>query len=429
MQARAMKLPGQEPLVLEAYGRDLFYAPPDDLTRLTTLSSTEEGLLLDVLLYALFKAADPASGFRPDWAFHQFYLKHQPDLGVPIGPNHRLNGTTSSGQAYVCQHFSLDTLCSPVGEWKTIVRLSDLTRKMYDDDPHGREERELRALLLDDLFQQRTGHTFDREALFCRYAIRHELGAPLGNAEYLEVAGHRLVAMPFALDVIYAQVPADGDWRGVSVNELPAVLGDTSEPDEQRHVARLSTLLAEMDDAAAMPAVLGGTLAPAAIAAPPVCSAALVGAPAAAPACIDLTDYVYPGTAHESGNPECVVIYAAAGPVSRDLARVHTAEPTPWHYYIEQRGSVTRLRSEQLPISTLNGSSGPFARRALTIAVEGGTQGMPPAQRVALGGLLAEIMRRYGLQRGDLLTTPTAARTPAPQPQAAPVVAQEVGGG
>ena len=113
-------------LILEAYGRDLFYASPDSL-QVQQLSATPAGPLRDALLQALFQAADPAHGFRPNTAFHQFYLNHATEIGVPLGPDHVLPGSQIS-----CQHFALDTLI-----WTgKVTRLSELTRDMYGADPH-----------------------------------------------------------------------------------------------------------------------------------------------------------------------------------------------------------------------------------------------------------------------------------------------------
>jgi N-acetyl-anhydromuramyl-L-alanine amidase AmpD len=225
--ARAVDMPGQPPFIIEIYGRDLFYAPTANPEQLQRLSNTQPPLR-DGLLQVLFLTADPANGFRPDWAFHQFYLEHMTEIGVPVGPNHRLPVATSNGQTYACQHFGLDSLCSPVGQWSTIIRLSDLTREMYSGDPHPPLERELRALLLNDLYQNRIGQNFDQDALFNRYAIQENLGAPIGRAEFQEIDGEQIVAMPFALDTIYARVPPDGNWGRAGVGRLTELLAPES---------------------------------------------------------------------------------------------------------------------------------------------------------------------------------------------------------
>ncbi len=397
-EERPIRLAGRE-LVAEAYGRDLFYAPPDQLTAITTLSSTPEGPLRDALLEALFRAVDPASGYRPDWRFHQYYLEHQPDLGVPIGPNYRLAGTTRDGQQYACQHFSLDTLCSPVGRWGTLIRLSELTRGMYNDDPHEPEERDLRRLLLDDLYQRRTGHTFDPDALFCQYALTHNLGAPLGKAEYLNVGGRQLVALPYALDVLCCAVPADGNWRDTTVHTLPDTLG-AEEAVQQPTPARLSALLhQEQPD---VPGPGEPWL--------PVARGALLGHEHEPPPIIDLTLHTSSEHLSRLAAPDFLVVCSTKGPASRDFATA--AEAPAWHYYLTRSGSIIHLLDEHYSVQsssrwTWHDQAG-LEQRALVLAVEGGTQAMPRAQHRALMRLLSDLMRRHHLKRERLLTLPAA---------------------
>lgn len=54
---------------------------------------------------------------------------------------------------------------------------------MYNGDPHPQPEKDLRNAVLNDLYNARTGRNFDTNALFCRYAINHGMGAPMGKAE------------------------------------------------------------------------------------------------------------------------------------------------------------------------------------------------------------------------------------------------------
>jgi N-acetyl-anhydromuramyl-L-alanine amidase AmpD len=201
-QQRAVTVAGQA-LILEAYGRDLFYAAPDSIGQVQQLSATAAGPLRDALLQTLFQAVDPVKGFRADQAFHQFYLNHMTEIGVPIGPDHVLPGGQTS-----CQHFALDTLI-----WTgKVTRLSELTRDMYNGDPHPQPEQSLRTAVLNDLYNARTGRNFDPNALFCKHAINHGMGAPMGKAEIQVLGGTRTVAMPYALDVLYCKIPDDGDW-------------------------------------------------------------------------------------------------------------------------------------------------------------------------------------------------------------------------
>src|SRR5262249_12532115 len=117
---------------------------------------------------------------------------------------------------------------------------------------HQQSEKDLRTLVLNDLYTTRTSRNFDPNALFCKYAIGHGMGAPTAKAEIQILDGQRLVAMPYALDVLYCRIPGDGDWRSVVIGEIPSVLGD-----EEDGLARLSTLLAQGDPDDEAPAVLG----------------------------------------------------------------------------------------------------------------------------------------------------------------------------
>src|SRR5262249_45218016 len=158
-------------------------------------------------------------------------------------PDHVLPGGQTS-----CQHFALDTLI-----WTgKVTRLSELTRDMYGADPHSQQEKDLRTQVLNDLYNARTGRNFDPTALFCKYAIDHGMGAPMGKAEIQVLEGKRLVAMPYALDVLYCQIPGDGDWSKIVIGEMPAVLGD-----EEDGLAKLSALLAQGDIDEEAPMVLG----------------------------------------------------------------------------------------------------------------------------------------------------------------------------
>ena len=89
------------PFILEAYGRDLYYASPDAPDQPERLSASGPGPLRDALLQTLFQSVDPVKGFRPDQAFHQLYLARMTEIGVPIGPDHLLPGGRIS-----CQHYA-----------------------------------------------------------------------------------------------------------------------------------------------------------------------------------------------------------------------------------------------------------------------------------------------------------------------------------
>jgi N-acetyl-anhydromuramyl-L-alanine amidase AmpD len=371
-QQRAVMVASQL-LVLEAYGRDLFYASPDNLDQVQQLSTTPAGPLRDGLLQALFQAVDPAKGFRPDQAFHQFYLNHMTEIGVPIGPDHVLPGGQTS-----CQHYALDTLI-----WTgKVTRLSDLTRGMYTGDPHSQQERDLRTLVLNDLYNARTGRNFDVNALFCKYAINHGMGVPMGKAEIQILAGNRLVAMPYALDVLYAQIPGDGDWSKIVVGELPAVLGD-----EEPQPAQLSVLLQQADVDADAPMVLGDEEDASAVLPKQIIRGGLLGIEAAAPAITDISQSIAGGT--DRGAPIArVAVTAAEGPARADLAAAAQPGGPLFNYYVETSGQVWRLVDEARAAG---------AAETITIGLEPGGSLMPDEQASALSWLLADLQGRYGI--------------------------------
>jgi len=232
--------------IVEAYGRDLFFALQDKPEEVKQLSAEGPGPFRDALLGLLFQTADPQHGFRPNTAFHQLFLQRPTEIGVPLGPDKAIS---VGGKTYSLQHFAVDTLIWDGGR---VIRLSELTRDMYGADPHTPEEKALRDAVLNDLYQTFTGRAFDRTALFCRYAIQHGVGAPRGKAELQVLEGQRLVAMPYALDVLYCRIPNDGNWKDVVVGSIPGLLAGGDEG-----MARLTTLLKE-GDVDEPPPVLGG---------------------------------------------------------------------------------------------------------------------------------------------------------------------------
>jgi hypothetical protein len=300
-----------------------------------------------------------------------------------------------------------------VDDWQQVISLSELCADMYAGDPHSAHQRELRTLLLNDLYQQRAGHSFDPAALFCHYAITHRLGAPLARAEYITIAGQRLVAMPYALDVLYCRVPANDDWRGVQVHDLPDVLGSSDKPP----VARLSTLLEDMTTDKAQPAVLGTTDLASDAALPTLAAytGALLGSAQEQPTLIDLAFTTAAGIVRAVPDPDLVVLCPTTGPAAADLASANSSKPPAWHYYIDCLGAIYYLLDERCAAravsrATWNGQRG-LEQRALVVAVEGDLHALAPAQRTPLLWLLGDILQRYGLKRDCILTrnTPPAA--------------------
>jgi N-acetyl-anhydromuramyl-L-alanine amidase AmpD len=392
-QNRAVTIAGQQ-LILEAYGRDLFYAAPDSLNQVDRLSNTPAGPLRDALLQALFQVSDPAKGFRPDQAFHQFYLGHMTEIGVPLGPDHVLPGGKVS-----CQHYALDTLI-----WTgQVVRLSDLTRDMYAGDPHQQWEKDLRMLVLNDLYNARTGRNFDPNALFCKYAISHGMGAPTAKAEIQILDGQRLVAMPYALDVLYCRIPGDGDWRSVVIGEIPNVLGD-----EEDGMARLSTLLAQGDPDEEAPAVLGNEPSLEDILPERIYTGGLLGVETEEPPIVDLTESIGAGAQRSDAPIDLLVVYPTVGPSSDDISEAARPGATVWHYYVERTGSILRLLAEDRAAHAAGDAAWQgqknIDQRSIAVAVESAAgSAMSEEQAIALAWLLADLADRQGLTRGQII--------------------------
>ncbi len=394
-QQRAVTVAGQL-LILEAYGRDLFYASPDHLDQVQRLSETPAGPLRDALLQALFRSADPAKGFRSDQAFHQFYLNHMTEIGVPIGPDHVLPGGGKS-----CQHFALDTL---IWTGSAVARLSDLTRDMYGSDPHQQWEKDLRMVVLNDLYNARTGRNFDPTALFCKYAIRNGMGAPMGKAEIQILEGHRLVAMPYALDVLYCQIPGDGDWRTVVIGELPpGVLGD-----EEDGMAKLSTLLAQADPDDETPAVLGEQQSVEDVLPQQIYTGGLLGVETQEPQISDISASIGAGGERRGTAIDVLVVYPTIGPSSDDISEAARPGATVWHYYVDRTGAILQLVGEAQAAHAAGDASwqgqGNIDARSLAVAVESAAGSvLSEEQATALNWLLRDLMSRHNLVRGQVI--------------------------
>ncbi|PDW03511.1 N-acetylmuramoyl-L-alanine amidase [Candidatus Viridilinea mediisalina] len=374
---RVVRLPGQPPLLVEVYARDLLYAnvtgessEPPAAAQVRQLTTLAEGPLQEALLDLMFRAADPVNGFRADWAFHQHFLDYSDELGVPIGPNHRL--TLTPRRAFACQHYALDSLCSPVGAWKTIYRLSELEGSL--PGLSASEVIALRHALLDDLYRARTGRRYDASALLSSYAQQHELGAPLGPPEVAVIGDEPYLLMPFACDVLACRLPTP-NWP--IERPLPTATSIISLMAAQRPRSGLSALLsssglfrrfikpqaARRSGAEPMPGVL-------------------LGPRATQPSVLDLGPTGRPPAANEA-LPARLVITASPGPASVDL---HSAKQHKrWHYYIDTSGAIYRLRDE---LSSVAGHQGD---PAIIVASEGDPARAGAAQRSALSWLVRSL--------------------------------------
>ncbi|WP_129633378.1 N-acetylmuramoyl-L-alanine amidase [Candidatus Oscillochloris fontis] len=362
-QDRGILLADAGTFLVEIYAGDLLYAPLEALdttppapTQVQRLSQTPAGPLRDALLELLFRQADPVNGYRPDWAHHQHVLKNLASLGVPIGPNQRL--TISNGTAYVCQHFAYDSLCSPVPNWKTIYRLSELSAvvagKRRISGLTTAQATLLRRTLLDSLYREQAGRQFEEQATLVRYALDTQIGAPLGAPEELELGEAHFLLMPFAKDVIACRLPS-ADWAydrpvptGTTINGLAATLGAADEND-------IGCLREYVAGRTRMPGTIAGQL---------------LGQALAHPRIHDLSRW------HDAPQPpqaiSQIVLWPTLGPAASDLTLPVVAF---WHYYIQCDGTIIRLRDA--PATT-----------HMIIASEGDVNQASPRQRSALAWLL-----------------------------------------
>lgn len=390
---RAVRLPGMPPMLVEVYARDLIYASggPDDAppppAQARRLATTPGSPLRAALLDLLFRAADPVNGFQPAWAFHQYFLTHIDALGVPIGPSHRL--TLGPRQSFACQHFALDSLCSPVGAWKTVYRLSELGRELPG---LAQTAAALRRALLDDLYRARAGRRYDPAALLSAHAEERALGAPLGRPEVVVVAEAPYLLMPFARDVLACRLPTL-DW---SLDQpLPA----------QTSVINLET---PAPPGGALAALLGGArllrrLRPARPSPNPAeetAPRAPLGRPSPQPLVLDLSPSAGRGRRRARHAPDRVLIVTAPGPAATDLR--DEAARARWHYYVDTSGAIYRLCDEIYLAEAAQGA--PMGARAVVIAVEGDPASAGPAQRVALSWLVRALAATLKIPPEGLFT-------------------------
>lgn len=389
---RAVRLPELPPMLVEVYARDLLYAEcagPDDApppaAQVRRLSTTVGSPLRAALLALLFRSADPLNGFRPDWAFHQHFLAHSEALGVPIGPNHRLS--LGPRQSYACQHFALDSLCSPVDAWKTIYRLSELGRELPGLD--GPAAAALRRVLLDDLYRARAGRRYEPAALLSAHAEQRRLGAPLGRPEVVTVADAAYLLMPFARDVLACRLPAP-DWP--LDQPLPAGGEVISLEAARAPGGTLATLLGGTG-------LLGRFSSLRRRAGPDAQPCAPLGSASRQPIVLDLS----PGAGHSHGVerlPERVLITAAPGPAAADLC--DELARARWHYYIDSAGAIYRLRDEIYQAGAA--PHGALNAHAIVVAVEGQPASAGPAQRSALSWLVRALAATLKLPPAALFT-------------------------
>lgn len=384
---RPVSLPGQPPLIVEVYARDLLYAPtagpgdePAAPERARRLSDTPPGALRDALLELLFRAADPVNGYQPGWAFHRRYLERTAPLGAPIGPSHRI--APGPGRAFACQHFAFDSLCSPVGAWQTVYSLGDLAGGAPGLEPGAAAE--LRLALLDNLYRARLGRRYDPATLLARHAEERGLGAPLGRPELITVGDDPYLLTPYAGDVLACRLPAY-DWP--LDQPIPA-----------------DAPVVGLDDGAPAGGLLGGALRLPLLRRLRPRRAAPLGAPSPQPSVFDL-GRAAPGRPRRARPaPEAVLIAAAPGPAPADLRG--EAVLGRWHYYVDAGGSIYRLCDEG-HLAAAHPDD-----RAVVIAVEGDPAVAGPAQRAALAWLVRSLAAALAIPPGAVRALPAAPAHP-----------------
>ncbi|MEF3274127.1 MAG: N-acetylmuramoyl-L-alanine amidase [Chloroflexus sp.] len=385
---RALALPNGARYIVEVYARDALFAAvgPDDSLRgderIERLTATPASPQRQALLEAIFRAADPVSGFQPGWAFHQYFLANIDILGMPISHNHRL--TLAPGVNFACQHFALDSLCSPVGQWQIIYRLSELRRAAAGQITLAGLSRtralQLAQLLLDDLFALRTGRRYQADAALIQYAFNEELGAPLGPPETTVIENVPIALMPFALDVVACRLPTP-DWPldrplppASPFGRLTSLLG---------HHRQLSTAILRLSrlDHQRLPPPLNG-------------AASLLGPVRLDQPLIDVS--LFAGDGEVRRRPiDTILLVPIDGPTRLHLADAHTN--ARWHYYIDHTGTVFRLRHERYIARAARGIGRPTERldqRALVIAVEGSLEHAPLPLRRATRALV-QLLRHH----------------------------------
>jgi hypothetical protein len=207
--------------------------------------------------------------------------------------------------------------------------------------------------------------------------------------------------MPYALDVLYCQIPGDGDWTKIVIGELPAVLGD-----EEEGLAKLSTLLAQGDVDEGAPAVLGDESIDDVVPSR-VYTGGLLGVERATPAIVDLSASIGARADRGGAAVELVVIYPAIGPAADDLAEAAQPDGRLYHYYVDLTGAIARLADEAQAARAAGGATwrgqGELDRRSIAVGVERAIAGLAEDQVSSLAWLLNDLKGRHGLAAGQVI--------------------------
>lgn len=152
-----------------------------------------EEVLRTALLDAAYRRARHV--YHPDWALHQYAIRER--LGPPIVPLLRFR---AEQRDWVAEIYGVDAVCSPVGGWQDIRRLSQL--------PDGELKRAFRQEVYRAL-----GVAYHPDWAFHQYADRNPIGVPLSESFRLVLSdGTSYSAQIFSLDTL---ISPTGQWNTV----------------------------------------------------------------------------------------------------------------------------------------------------------------------------------------------------------------------
>ncbi|GAC1387243.1 MAG: hypothetical protein NVSMB42_08250 [Herpetosiphon sp.] len=133
--------------------------------------------------------------YHPDWALHQYAIRER--LGCPISPTFRFN---VGRQVFVGELYGVDAICSPLGDWQNISRLSKM------------EEGDTKATFRATAYRQ-LGVEYHPDWAQHQYADANWIGVPLSENVHLVLPdGRAFGTQVFALDTLYSP---DGMWSSV----------------------------------------------------------------------------------------------------------------------------------------------------------------------------------------------------------------------
>lgn len=184
----------------QSFGRETLLSPTGDwqrVERLAALIAPEQQPIREAVLQGIYRQAGET--YHPDWAFHQYALGTP--IGPPISASFRI---TVEDRQYSVACYALDVIYCPVGDWKTIGRLSEIRND---------RRRQPLAQALQAHWADRGGGQTRPEWPLYQYALREVLGAPLSPSFRITDNQHDYVAEAFALDLIFCEI---NNWEIIS---------------------------------------------------------------------------------------------------------------------------------------------------------------------------------------------------------------------